>query len=69
MHWTFGYTQEAADRWRTFTRYKEEQEESIEALRWIQNGDIIKGVRIENYDEIEINTPEDVQLWCGEKGL
>ena len=63
-----GYTQEAADRWRTFTRYKEEQEESIEALRWIQNGDIIKGVRIENYDEIEINTPEDVQLWYRKKG-
>lgn len=63
-----GYTEEAAERWKTFTRHNEEIEESIEALRWIQNGDIIKGVRIENYDEIEINVPSDVDAWYRKKG-
>jgi len=58
-----GYTQEAADRWRTFTRYPEEIAEKIETLRWIQNLDTVKGVRIEDYNNIEINTPEDVDIW------
>ena len=58
-----GYTQEAANRWRTFKRYKEEKEESIETLRWIQNNDMVKGVRIENYNGIEINTIKDMEKW------
>lgn len=61
-----GYTQEAADRWRTFTQYPEEKSEKIEALRWIQNRDIVKGVRIEDYNGVEINTPEDVRTWYKE---
>ena len=57
-----GYTQVAADKWRSFTRYKEEQKEGIEALRWIQNNDCVKGVHID-YNGIEINVPEDVADW------
>ena len=41
----------------------EEIAEKIETLRWIQNLDTVKGVRIENYNNVEINTPEDVNIW------
>ena len=36
--------------------------ESIEALRWIQNGYKIMGVECE-FDGIEINIPADVAKW------
>lgn len=57
-----GYTPEAKPRWNSFTQYPEEKAETIEALRWIQNGDILKTVRVED-NGIEINTPEDYELW------
>jgi len=57
-----GYTQEAAERWRTFTRYPAEITETIEGLRWIQNGDELRGVQCE-FDGIEINVPRDLELW------
>ena len=57
-----GYTQEAADIWKTLKRYPEEKSESIEALRWIQNGYKLMGVECE-FDGIEINIPEDVDKW------
>lgn len=57
-----GYTQEAADLWKTLKRYPEEKMESIEALRWIQNGYKIMGVECE-FDGIEINIPADVAKW------
>ena len=43
--------------------YPEEIAEKIETLRWIQNLDTVKGVRIEDYNNIEINTPEDTVHW------
>ena len=57
-----GYTQEAADIWKTMTRFPEEVIESIEALRWIQNGYKVMGVECE-FDGIEINIPEDADKW------
>lgn len=57
-----GYTSEAKKRWNKFTRYPEETIESIEAMRWIQNNDMLKTVCAED-EGIEINTPEDYELW------
>lgn len=57
-----GYTPEAKKRWNTFTHYNEEKIESIEAMRWIQNNDMLKTVQVLDTG-IEINTPEDYKLW------
>tara|TARA_B100000927_G_C16456304_1_gene465924 strand:- start:99 stop:770 length:672 start_codon:yes stop_codon:yes gene_type:complete len=57
-----GYTPEAKRRWNTFTHYEEEKIESIEAMRWIQNNDMIKTVCCED-DGIEINEQKDYELW------
>ena len=57
-----GYTPEAKRRWNTFTQYEEEKIESIEAMRWIQNNDMVKTVRVED-DGIEINELKDYELW------
>lgn len=57
-----GYKIEAKKRWNAFTHYKEEKIESIEAMRWIQNNDMLKTVCCED-DGIEINEPKDYELW------
>lgn len=57
-----GYTEEAAHIWKNMKRYPEEKTESIEALRWIQNGFTLRGVECE-FNGLEINVPNDVDKW------
>lgn len=62
-----GYTPEAKERWNTFTYYKEEKIEAIEAMRWIQNNDTLKTVCCED-DGIEINNIKDYRNWMKKNG-
>ncbi len=59
----YGYTPEAKKRWDTFTEYEIEKRESMEALRWIQNNDMIKTVHVDDPGALEINEPKDYELW------
>lgn len=58
----YGYNREAKIMYNTSTKFPEEDIENLEQLRWIQNGIKIGVVEVE-FDGIEINTPEDLDLW------
>mgnify|MGYP006234167613 CR=1 FL=1 len=58
-----GYTPEGKERWDTFTEHEIERLETMEGLRWIQNGDTLKTVRVEDPYGIEINEPKDYEHW------
>lgn len=57
-----GYRREAAETWFKLQRFPYEVYETIEHLRWLQNGYHTFGVKTE-FDGIEINTSEDLVLW------
>jgi 3-deoxy-manno-octulosonate cytidylyltransferase (CMP-KDO synthetase) len=57
-----GYRKEAAEQWFKLKRFPYEEKETIEHLRWLQNGLHTFGVKTE-FNGIEINTPEDLVLW------
>lgn len=56
------YTRDALKNYQTLTAYPEEKIESLEQLRWLQNGIGIDLFKVE-FDGIEINTPEDANAW------
>jgi 3-deoxy-manno-octulosonate cytidylyltransferase (CMP-KDO synthetase) len=58
----YGYNREAKPMYTTSTKFLEEDIEKLEQLRWIQNGIKIGVVEVE-FNGIEINTPEDLELW------
>jgi len=58
----YGYTKEALIRYRTLKKFPEEDLESLEQLRWLQNG-IAVAVANTNFSGMEINTPEDLAAW------
>jgi 3-deoxy-manno-octulosonate cytidylyltransferase (CMP-KDO synthetase) len=58
----YGYSRYALKKYQELTSYTEEVIESLEQLRWIQNGGHIS-VYETPFDGIEINTPEDANLW------
>lgn len=58
----YGYNREAKIMYSTSMKFPEEDIEKLEQLRWIQNGFKIGVVEVE-FDGIEINTPEDLDLW------
>lgn len=58
----YGYNREAKIMYTTSTKFPEEDIEKLEQLRWIQNGIKIGVVEVE-FNGIEINTPEDLELW------
>jgi 3-deoxy-manno-octulosonate cytidylyltransferase (CMP-KDO synthetase) len=58
----YGYNREAKPMYTTSTKFLEEDIEKLEQLRWIQNGVKIGVVEVE-FNGIEINTPEDLEVW------
>jgi 3-deoxy-manno-octulosonate cytidylyltransferase (CMP-KDO synthetase) len=58
----YGYDAQALKRYKDLKVYDEETIESLEQLRWIQNGAQIASYEVD-FDGIEINTPEDAYLW------
>jgi len=58
----YGYTKGALKNYGKLKVYPEEQIEKLEQLRWIQNGVSISVVEVD-FDGIEINTPEDLEMW------
>ena len=59
----YGYTPEAKKRWDTFVQHGAELAESHEGLRWIENGDRLETVYVEVSNGMEINTPQEYELW------
>lgn len=58
----YGYRLESIAKYRYMQKFKEEEKEQLEQLRWIQN-DVIMGVTEVEFDGLEINTPEDLEEW------
>ena len=58
----YGYNRIAKSYYNVSKKFVEEDIEKLEQLRWIQNGIKIGVVEVE-FDGIEINTPEDLELW------
>lgn len=58
----YGYRQTAKELYRKTYAMREERLEKLEQLRWIQNG-IDMGITKVEFDGIEINTKEDLELW------
>jgi 3-deoxy-manno-octulosonate cytidylyltransferase (CMP-KDO synthetase) len=58
----YGYTKFAKKLYEVTEKFPEEDIESLEQLRWIQNGVNI-GVTPVDFNGIEINTPEDLKQW------
>jgi 3-deoxy-manno-octulosonate cytidylyltransferase (CMP-KDO synthetase) len=58
----YGYTKGALANYNKLKVYSEEQMEKLEQLRWLQNGISISAVEVE-FDGIEINSPEDLEMW------
>lgn len=58
----YGYSNRSLRHYSESTCHPEEKIESLEQLRWIQNGGRIT-VYETSFDGIEINTPEDADLW------
>jgi len=58
----YGYTKESKVIYENSIKYKEEELEQLEQLRWIQNNVKI-GVTCVEFDGIEINTALDLELW------
>ncbi len=58
----YGYNRESKIMWTTARKFPEEQLESLEQLRWLQNDVKIAVTQVE-FNGIEINTPEDLEEW------
>jgi 3-deoxy-manno-octulosonate cytidylyltransferase (CMP-KDO synthetase) len=58
----YGYDSQSLKRYKELKVHNEETIESLEQLRWIQNGAQIASYEVD-FDGIEINTPEDADLW------
>ncbi len=58
----YGYNRIAKSYYTASKKYVEEDIEKLEQLRWIQNGIKIGVVEVE-FNGVEINTPEDLELW------
>lgn len=63
----YGYRLEQIATYRNLKKYKEEEKEQLEQLRWIQN-DVTIGVTEVEFDGIEINTPQDLERWKQNNG-
>jgi CMP-2-keto-3-deoxyoctulosonic acid synthetase len=58
----YGYTKFAKSLYEVTEKFLEEDLESLEQLRWIQNHVKIAVTSVE-FNGIEINTPEDLKQW------
>jgi len=58
----YGYRNECSEIYQNSSKYQEEEIESLEQLRWIQN-DVKIGVAKVEFNGIEINTIEDLTKW------
>ena len=58
----YGYSREALERYPTLSITAEESIEQLEQLRWLKNGCSI-GTHPVYFNGIEINSPEDVDVW------
>jgi len=58
----YGYTREALEQYLKFDVFIEEELEGLEQLRWLKNGWQIYCSSVQ-FNGVEINTPEDVELW------
>jgi 3-deoxy-manno-octulosonate cytidylyltransferase (CMP-KDO synthetase) len=58
----YGYDSQSLKKYKELKVHNEETIESLEQLRWIQNGAQIASYEVD-FDGIEINTPEDAYLW------
>jgi CMP-2-keto-3-deoxyoctulosonic acid synthetase len=58
----YGYWRHKLTGYRTLERTAEEDIEQLEQLRWLKNGCTI-GTQSVYFNGIEINTPEDVEVW------
>jgi 3-deoxy-manno-octulosonate cytidylyltransferase (CMP-KDO synthetase) len=58
----YGYNRIAKSYYNVSKKFVEEDIEKLEQLRWIQNGIKVGVVEVE-FNGIEINTPEDLELW------
>jgi len=58
----YGYNRNTLGMYLNLTRYREEEIEGLEQLRWLKNGWNI-GVSQCEFDGVEINTLEDVKKW------
>ena len=64
----YGYNREAKIMYTTSKKFPEEDIEKLEQLRWIQNGIKIGVVEVD-FNGIEINTPEDLEVWHQKNSL
>jgi len=58
----YGYTREALEQYPTLDVPIEEELEGLEQLRWLKNGWQIHCSSVQ-FNGVEINSPEDVELW------
>lgn len=58
----YGYTREALQFYPALKITEEEEIEKLEQLRWIKNGWQIKVSSVQ-FNGVEINTPQDVEIW------
>ena len=58
----YGYKRNPLEFYNTYEIEEEEQIEKLEQLRWLKNGWQI-GCSIVYFNGVEINTPEDVEVW------
>lgn len=58
----YGYTRDALINYRMLKKYPEEDIESLEQLRWLQNGIKMSVAQVE-FSGCEINTPADLEKW------
>jgi len=58
----YGYRRDALEKYSTLEVTQEENIEQLEQLRWLKNGWQIGCLSVQ-YNGVEINAPEDVDLW------
>ena len=59
----YAYTRKALETYSVLLSGRGEIAENLEQLRWLENDYEIYGVYINDFNGIEINTPEDAKLW------
>lgn len=58
----YSYTRKALQNYNQLKVYSEENTEQLEQLRWLKNGWHI-GCNYVTFNGVEINTPEDIEVW------
>ena len=64
----YGYRRNSLEMYTTLEVPKEETIEQLEQLRWLKNSWQI-GINPVYYNGVEINSPEDIETWHGNKGM